>query len=277
MSSESHSFSLSADTQSQPLSETDNRSAWLVFGALVLFLTAAYWNMLTFTSSFWGSDLYSHGWIVPVFAAVLLWMRSGLQMKFSSKEIQVSLAVLAACVGLVVLAGMGVFKMTGWLALLVVMALVGLYIFHLRRIKISEVASEERWIGLAIVLVALLVRLYASYYDMNPIDRVSYVIALIGVCQLVGGTSMLRWAGPPLGFLVFMFPLPSAIEGPILLTLQKGAAVASEWTLQLLGVPALRDGNRIMIDQLPLEVASPMHAAVCAWGRFSAPWRSRWQ
>ena len=41
----------------------------------------------------------------------------------------------------------------------------------------------------------------------------------------------------------------------ILLNLQKLAAISSEWTLQLLGVPALRDGNRIMIDQLPLDVA----------------------
>jgi len=265
MSSESHSFSpptnsfsandFSANAEGQPLSEADNRSAWLIFGALVLLLTAAYWNMLTFTSSFWGSDLYSHGWIVPVFAAVLIWMRSGQPVKFSSKDMPFSLSVLVFCVSLIVPTGLGVFEMTGWMALLVVLALVSLYIFHLRRMRLTEVASGERWIGLAIILAALLIRLGASYYDMNPIDRVSYVIALIGVCQLVGGFSMLRWVGPPLGFLVFMFPLPSAVEGPILLTLQKGAAIASEWTLQLLGVPALRDGNRIMIDQLPLEVA----------------------
>jgi len=182
-------------------------------------------------------------------------MRSGLAVEFSTRAIQVSLAVIAACVSLNVLSGMGVFQITGWMALLEVLALVGLYVFHLQRKRLTEVSSGERWIGLGILLVGLLVRLYASYYDMNPLDRVTYVVALLGVCQLVGGTSLLRWAGPPLGFLVFMFPLPSVIEGPILLTLQKGAAIASEWTLQLLGVPALRDGNRIMIDQLPLEVA----------------------
>ena len=190
-----------------------------------------------------------------MFSAVLLWMRSGLAVEFSTRAIQVSLAVIAACVSLNVLSGMGVFQITGWMALLEVLALVGLYVFHLQRKRLTEVSSGERWIGLGILLVGLLVRLYASYYDMNPLDRVTYVVALLGVCQLVGGTSLLRWAGPPLGFLVFMFPLPSVIEGPILLTLQKGAAIASEWTLQLLGVPALRDGNRIMIDQLPLEVA----------------------
>jgi exosortase len=55
--------------------------------------------------------------------------------------------------------------------------------------------------------------------------------------------------------LVFMFPLPSLFENSLLLFLQKLAAISSTWVLQLLGAPALRDGNRIMIDQLPLEVA----------------------
>jgi len=255
MPSENHPFGLSADAGGKPLNEADNQSAWLIFGLFVVFLIAAYWNMLTFTSSFWNNDLYSHGWIVPVFAAVLFWMRSGLQVSFSSTEIRVSVAVLAACVGLNVLSAMGLFQIANWMALLEVLALVSLYLFYVRRARLTEVTSGERWIGLAIITLALLVRLFASYYDMNPLDRITFVVALIGVCQLVGGFSMVRWAGPPLGFLVFMFPLPSVIEGPILLTLQKGAAIASEWTLQLLGVPALRSGNRIMIDQLPLDVA----------------------
>jgi len=260
MSSESHPFSasvdsLSASNEGQLLSDADNQSAWLVFGALLLFLTAGYWNMLTFTASFWGDDLYSHGWIVPVFAAVLLWMRSGLPLKFSSQEIQISTAVLVACLSLNVLSGMGFFEMPSWLALIEVMVLISLYIYHVRRVKLTEATSGERWIGLAIIAAGLCIRLGASYYDMNPLDRLSYVIALLGVCQLVGGSSMLRWAGPPLAFLVFMFPLPSFFEVKVLLNLQTVAAISSEWTLQLLGVPALRDGNRIMIDQLPLDVA----------------------
>lgn len=256
MSSEVHAFHPSADlSEGQPLGEADNRTAWLVFGAFLLGLTAAYWNMLTYTSSFWDSDLYSHGWIVPVFAAVLLWMRSDSRFSLTSREVQVSLAILIACVTLNVLSNMGVFEMPGWLALTEVLILIGLYIYHVSRTKLTQVAASERWIGVAIIAACLLVRLYASYYDMNPLDRLSFVGAILGVCLLVGGTSLLRWAGPPLGFLIFMFPMPSALEGPILLNLQKGAAISSEWTLQLLGVPALRDGNRIMIHELPLDVA----------------------
>ena len=129
------------------------------------------------------------------------------------------------------------------------------YLFWARRKNLVEVTSNERWIGFAILVASLLLRLAASYYDMNPVDRASYVFALLGITQMIGGFAMLRWAGPPIAFLLFMFPLPSKLEHTVLLNLQKIAAMSSTWTLQLLGVPALREGNRIIIDQLPLDVA----------------------
>lgn len=129
------------------------------------------------------------------------------------------------------------------------------FLFYYRFKPLRTVEFSERSIGLAILLASLGIRLVGSYYDSGPIDRISYVTALIGIIQMTGGFSMLRWAGPSAIFLAFMFPLPIALERSVLLTLQKGAAISSTWVLQLLGAPALRDGNRITIDQVPLEVA----------------------
>ena len=129
------------------------------------------------------------------------------------------------------------------------------FLFYLRYRPLQVIPNQERLIGLGIIVGSLAVRVWASHMDMNPLDRLSYVVALLGVCQLVGGFGMMRWAGPAIGFLIFMFPLPSFFEQSILLYLQKLAAISSTWVLQLLGAPALRDGNRIMIDQVPLEVA----------------------
>jgi exosortase len=184
--------------QQRPLDEKETQTAWMIFGGLVLLLTYCYLNMLAYAAVSWKDPLYSHGYIVPLFAGFLFWVR---------------------------------------------------------RRPLTTVDPAERWLGLAILLVSLGVRLGASYVDMNPLDRLTYVGALLGVCQMVGGTSLLKWAGPAVGFLVFMFPLPSLLENSLLLFLQKLAAISSTWVLQLLGAPALRDGNRIMIDQLPLEVA----------------------
>lgn len=66
------------------------------------------------------------------------------------------------------------------------------------------VPAMERWVGVAILFASLLIRLYASYYDYNPLDRLSFIGCLLGICQMVGGYKMLRWAGPRWQFLVFM-------------------------------------------------------------------------
>jgi exosortase len=42
---------------------------------LVLLLVAAYWDMFGLTRAAWSEGLYSHGWIVPLFALGLMWMR----------------------------------------------------------------------------------------------------------------------------------------------------------------------------------------------------------
>jgi exosortase len=181
-----------------PLTGEQEKAAWIVFGLLAALLVFGYWNMLRYTAHFWNDGLYSHGYIIPVFAAGLFWMR---------------------------------------------------------RQQLTFVPSLERWVGVAILLVSLLLRLYASYYDYNPLDRLTFIGCLLGVCQMVGGYKMLRWAGPPVAFLVFMFPLPSRIENTVLIQLQRFAAMCSTWVLQLLGVPAVRDGSHIIIDKLPLEVA----------------------
>ncbi|TWU30001.1 exosortase/archaeosortase family protein [Bythopirellula polymerisocia] len=136
-----------------------------------------------------------------------------------------------------------------------IIPLIAAGLFWYRRKPLTAVPSMERWIGVGVLLVCLLMRLYASYYDMNPLDRMSFIGALLAITLIVGGYDMLRWAGPPLAFLIFMFPLPSALENTVLLKLQNLAAMFSTWTLQLLGVPALREGSHIIIEKLPLEVA----------------------
>jgi exosortase len=68
---------------------------------------------------------------------------------------------------------------------------------------------------------------------------------------------MFRWAWLPIGFLAFMFPLPSMLENTLLMKLQTYATIFSTWALQIMGVSAARQGNTINVDTLQeaLEVA----------------------
>jgi exosortase len=256
MSQQYPSFSPDADLDDdRPLDTAQNHKMWAAFAFLAMCLVAGYWNMFVYTASFWQMGLYSHGWIVPLFAIFLLYSRSGMEMKFSDKELIASAAALVLCVGIFFVPFLSELVAPSSLALVAVLILIGLTFYHFRNAQLLEVASSVRWAGLGILLASMLVRLAAAIYDASPYDRLSFIGAVLGICMLVGGTAMLRWAGPPLGFLVFMFPLPSVLEHNILWKLQTGAAIASSWTLQLLDAPAVRDGNKIIIDNIPLDVA----------------------
>ena len=68
------------------------------------------------------------------------------------------------------------------------------------------------------------------------------------------GTAIFRVVLFPLAFLVFMVPLPAIIFYAITFPLQSLAARQAAWTLDLLGVPVILDGNVIHLSELSLGV-----------------------
>jgi len=51
------------------------RDTLIVLGGLVVLLIYCFWNSLSLLGPYWDDPRYSHGWLVPVFAAALLWLR----------------------------------------------------------------------------------------------------------------------------------------------------------------------------------------------------------
>ncbi|MCA9186302.1 MAG: exosortase/archaeosortase family protein [Pirellulaceae bacterium] len=65
-----------ADRREYPvLDDKTQKILWGVVIALLLLLTLSYLNGLEIVVSYWSHPQYSHGWIVPLFAAVLVWIR----------------------------------------------------------------------------------------------------------------------------------------------------------------------------------------------------------
>ena len=120
-------------------------------------------------------------------------------------------------------------------------------IFWLRRQPFQWTPPSERWIGVGILVGALLIRIFAAIFDMAPVDRLSFIVAMFGIFLLVGGLQCVRWAWPGICFLVFMFPLPSVLENSLLMHLQRVATVCSTLILQTLGIAAYRAGNVITL------------------------------
>ncbi|MFV1981185.1 MAG: exosortase/archaeosortase family protein, partial [Rhodothermia bacterium] len=229
----------------------------VILMGLVLIVLWSYWNTLTWVAGFWEDPLYSHGWLVPLFTLVLLWIRGKpVDPVTLGASWFIGLTFFVVGLGMRLAAwqyGMETLGTISW-----AFAIPGLFllvlIFMFRRDQFEPATMDGRWCGLALIGASLGLRLLATHYSMETIDSYSLVPAIAGVFLLVGGWQLIRWAGPPILFLVFMFPLPSVLKTSILGRLQGWATGASTYALQTLGIAAIRDGNRISIGDLELGV-----------------------
>ncbi len=180
---------------------SDQVRPWATLVALLGVLVFVYWNSLDDRGAkkFWDNPngKYSHGWLVPIFTIILLWMRHE---------------------------------------------------------PFGKVTAGSRWAGVALLSAGLGIRMVATYYWTHVPQMDSFVLAVAGVFLLVGGWKMIRWAGPAVAFLIFMFPLPTVIDTRLLGPLQHIATVSSTYCLQTLGIAASSEGNRIEIGEMQMGV-----------------------
>jgi exosortase len=162
----------------------------MALGTLCLW---AYWPTLAAMCHKWLHDpQYSHGYLVPAFAVVLLW---------------------------------------------------------LRRPRMAASQWAPCWWGILLVLGGTLFRLAAVYAYFDWLDGASLLFCLAGICVLLGGWQALRWAWPAIAFLLFMIPLPYRLETALAQPLQGVATRGSTYLMQTLGLPALAEGNTILLSR----------------------------
>jgi exosortase len=129
------------------------------------------------------------------------------------------------------------------------------FLLWLRRQPFAPASTGEIWAGSILIIVATLARVAASFYVMFTLDRLSFLVCLFGVFLIVGGLRALRWAAPPIAFMVFMFPWPGFMTDHIMRPLQTLATIISTYSLQTMGIDAFRDGNRILLENAEANVA----------------------
>ena len=118
----------------------------------------------------------------------------------------------------------------------------------------DETPSPSIWgIGLlSLGLFSLVVGLIgAELY----VQRASLIVVLSGLVLLILGWKYLWLLSFPIGFLIFMIPLPAIVVNTIAFPLQLFAAQTATFCLFSLGIPVLREGNLIMLATTTLEVA----------------------
>ena len=145
---------------------------------------------------------HSHGLLVPIFAAVLIWMRRNIRPYAERPATAFSLSL-----------------------------------------------------GVALIVAGFALKWAGIYCRVITLEALSIIPGLAGIVICCGGWRAARIAWPSLLFLVFMIPLPHMIGVQLGGTLQHLATVGSTYLMQLLGLPAVAEGNVIYLSESTLGVA----------------------
>ncbi len=110
-------------------------------------------------------------------------------------------------------------------------------------------------IGVALIVSGFALKWVGIYCRVITLEAVSILPGLAGIVICCGGWRAARIAWPSLLFLAFMIPLPHVIGVQLGGSLQHVATTGSTYLMQLLGLPAVAEGNVIYLSESTLGVA----------------------
>jgi exosortase len=128
------------------------------------------------------------------------------------------------------------------------------YIFWRERNSRREVSIQSSNWGLAIMLSAIGLLILGTLGAEHFTARISLLILISGIIVFLIGWHALLSVAFPMGYLVFMIPLPAIIYYQLTFPLQLLASRLGANGLVALGVPTVREGNLLILPNVTLEV-----------------------
>lgn len=132
--------------------------------------------------------------------------------------------------------------------------LVAGYAAWLNREKILAAPVKPCWPALILVVWGFCQMLLGFLGADFFLARTAFLITIVGVIWTLAGTAVLRTLTFPLLMLIFMIRIPLFIYQQITSPLQSLASSVASRSLELIGIPVLRDGNVLQLASKRLEV-----------------------
>jgi len=129
-----------------------------------------------------------------------------------------------------------------------------LFLLWERRAKLATLRIDPAWSGLIILVFALMTLVVGTIKSGFFVYRVAVLLFVAGMVVFLAGWKHLAAISFPLAFLFLMIPSPTLME-QITFPLQIIASKTASFLLMLAGVPAIREGNIILLPSAQLEVA----------------------
>jgi exosortase A len=133
--------------------------------------------------------------------------------------------------------------------------IVSLYFVYEKRKQLSALHPSSSWAGFGLLVIGILLYLLGNLATEFFTMRFSLLVILGGIILFLLGKEFFRALLFPLVFLVLMIPIPSVLMDRITFPMQLFASKVAAGSLDLIGIPVLREGNIIQLANTSLEVA----------------------
>ena len=125
------------------------------------------------------------------------------------------------------------------------------YILWVQRDKLAQISKRSSVLWGAAAVVCALFALWAGVAGAELYtQRLSLILILAGIIVYFWGFTLLRMLLVPLGLLFLAMPIPAIVFNKIAFPLQLFASRCAVWSMSLLGIPVLRQGNIIELKPL---------------------------
>jgi exosortase len=114
---------------------------------------------------------------------------------------------------------------------------------------------KPAWWGIGVLVWAGLQAYLGMLGAELFLQRTAFLLSLLGMLLILGGTGLVRQLLFPLLLLPFMIPIPAVIYNQITFPLQLFASAVAERSLEILNIPVVRDGNILELASQKLSVA----------------------
>ncbi|HEY1788706.1 MAG TPA: archaeosortase/exosortase family protein [Verrucomicrobiae bacterium] len=153
--------------------------------------------------------------------------------------------------------------------------LISLYLLCLKRASLPASSPPARSLGFAFFLIGgALLAAYWLWIRPGPlagndyyltVTTSSFLLFFYGICSLFWGPGFLRAVAFPLGFLMFLVPVPPFVIQEMDSFLQKGSAQVAAGFFMLSGTPFFHDGLTFQLPDIKLAIApecSGIHSTI---------------
>jgi len=247
----------------KPLMEktADTKSLYLILASIILFLLVYVPVISGLSVEWYNDDNYSHGFLVPLISALLLYLRRGNFNELLNppgSAINFQKIIIFAVIATVAVS----FFAEVELALIVVLSLAAWFMIIRGFILLARQGRLKGWgdsagdnSGLPLFLFGMIIFVLANAAAEYFTLRLSLVMTLYGLAWYLFGRRFAFGAWFEFAFLLFMIPLPYVIYYAATFPMQIFATKVTVTVLNIIGMSAVQQGNMIHLPGYSLEVA----------------------